>query len=270
MSIANPKSRSHELGTLLRHWRDQRGKSQLDLSFDAGVSQRHISFIESGRSVPTRQMLLGIAQALDVPFRERNLLLLAAGYAPAYAEHPWDAPEMQMITGALTRMLHQHEPYPAVALDRDWNVLLSNASAPTFFDLFIDMSARPTPRNFLHLMFDPAGMRPFITNWEDVAQGLLERVHREAVGQVVNEDLVATLLAYPDVKREWQVPRPQSAMPVLPLSFTKDGVVLQYFSMVATVGIPRTVAAQELRLDFIFPADEDTDARHRDLMTGAS
>src|SRR5262249_37343484 len=110
-----------ELGDLLRYWRDQRGKSQFDLSLDTGGSQRHISFIENGRSVPSRQVLTEIAQALDIPLRDRNILFLAAGYAPMYSEGAWNASEMKSITTVLERMLRQHEPFPAVVIDRYWN-----------------------------------------------------------------------------------------------------------------------------------------------------
>jgi transcriptional regulator with XRE-family HTH domain len=171
MNSSTPGTRppANELGVLLRHWRDLRGRSQFDLSLDTGVSQRHISFIESGRSVPGRQTLLDIAQALDVPLRDRNTLLLASGYAPIYSEGAWNGPEMQSVTDALERMLRQHEPFPAVVMDRYWNVLMTNEAAPRFFDCFIDMAARKSPRNMLHLMFDPDGMRPFIANWEQKA-----------------------------------------------------------------------------------------------------
>jgi transcriptional regulator with XRE-family HTH domain len=260
-----------ELGVLLRHWRDVRSKSQLDLSLDTGVSQRHISFIESGRSLPGRQTLMDIAQALDVPLRDRNTLLLAAGYAPIYADGAWDAKEMQSVTGALARMLRQHEPFPAVVMDRHWNVLMTNAAAPRFFNCFVDMAARKAPRNMLHLMFDPAGMRPFIANWEDVAKGLFERVYRESVGRVIDDgtrELLAALLAYPDVSVDWKAPRTHSTMPVIPFSFIGDGRLLHYFSMVTTVGTPQAVAAQELRIESMFPADEATEACHLQLMAG--
>jgi transcriptional regulator with XRE-family HTH domain len=267
----NTKPPVNELGLLLRQWRDMRGRSQFELSLDAGVSQRHVSFIESGRSVPSRQMLMDIAQALDIPLRERNTLLLAAGYAPTYQESAWDALEMQSVTNALGRILRQHEPFPAVVMDRYWNVLMTNESTPRFFNCFINMAARKGPRNMLHLMFDPAGMRPFIVNWEDVAKSLIQRVYRESVGRVIDEktqELLAVLLAYPDVKTEWKSPRALSTtpatrtMPVIPISFVKDDEVLSYFSMVTTVGTPQTVAAQELRIECMFPADDATESRH--------
>ena len=263
-----------ELGALLRHWRDLRGKSQFDLSLDAGVSQRHISFIETGRSAPGRRMLMDIAQALDVPLRERNQLLLAAGYAPVYPEGAWDAVEMRGVTRALERMLRQHEPFPAVVMDRHWDVLMTNDAAPRLFDCFIDMKARRGPRNLLHLMFDPQGMRPHLADWEGVARSLFQRVHREAVGRVIDgrtRALLDALLAYPGVDPAWAMPGASGAspdMPVIPIGFVKDGRVLNYFSMVTTVGTPQTVAAQELRIECMFPVDEETEALHAALTGG--
>lgn len=265
------KSAAAQLGGLLRHWRDTRGRSQIELSLDSGISQKHISQVESGRSVPSRQILMDLAQALDVPLRERNTLLLAAGYAPVYAEGAWDSAQMQSINRALRRMLHQHEPYPALVMDRYWTVLMTNESAPAFFSRFIDMSVRPTPRNMLHLIFDPQAMRPFVVDWPCVAKSLMQRVYRESVGRVVDEstrELVKALLAYPDVKPEWQGPvdASASALPFIPLSFVKHDKVLNYFSMVSTVGTPVTVAAQELRVECMFPADEATEKEHLALM----
>ncbi|MGX8010934.1 helix-turn-helix domain-containing protein [Mesorhizobium sp. ORM8.1] len=262
-------STAPNLGVLLRYWRDLRGRSQLDLSFDAGISQKQISFVESGRSVPGRQTLMAIAQALDIPLRDRNALLLAAGYAPMFSENAWDSVEMTAVTNALNRMLRQHEPFPALVMDRYWNVLMTNQSTPRFFGRFIDMQARQGPRNMLHLMFDPQGMRPFIANWHDVARSLFERVYRESIGRVVDrktKDLLAELLAYPDVKSEWKNPVAIGFMPAIPIGFIKDDRVLNYFSMVTTVGTPQTVAAQELRIECLFPADEATEAHHAEMM----
>jgi transcriptional regulator with XRE-family HTH domain len=276
----------NQLGNMLRQWRNVRGRNQLDLSIESGVSQRHISFIESGRSTPSRQTLLEIAQVLDVPLRERNTLLLSAGYAPVYSEAAWDSAQMQSVTKALGRILHQHEPFPALVMDRYWNVLMTNESAPRFFNCFIDMSQRKGPRNMLHLVFDPDGMRPFVEHWNEVASSLIQRVRTEATGRVIDErskELLAALLAYPDVRTVPASPagRPNSGMPrsaqgryadptlgsapilpIIPLSFRKDDKVLNYFSMVTTVGTPQTVAAQELRIETMFPADEETEREH--------
>lgn len=252
----------------MRYWRDMRGKSQFDLSLDTGGSQRHISFIESGRSVPSRQILMEIAQALDIPLRDRNLLLLAAGYAPIYSEGAWNAPEMKSITGVLERMLRQHEPFPAVVMDRYWNVLMANESTPRFFNSFTEMAVRKSPRNVLHLMFDPERMRPFIANWERVAKSLLERVYRESVGRVIDEktkELLAALQAYPGVREEWKsskAPGTGPSLPMIPIGFMRGKKVLNYFSMITTVGTPQTIAAQELRMECLYPVDEETEREH--------
>src|SRR5215475_11249561 len=134
---------SNPAGVLLRRWRDIRGKTQLDLSFDAGVSQKHISFVESGRSTPSRQMLVDLAQALDVPLRGRNELLMAAGYAPLYSDQGLDTPLLESIGKALQRMLRQHEPFPAIVMDRHWNVVMNNDAAPQLFGCFIDLAKWP-------------------------------------------------------------------------------------------------------------------------------
>ncbi|EIF34577.1 putative transcriptional regulator [Burkholderia sp. Ch1-1] len=280
MNPANPVKNAppNDLGVLLRHWRDIRGISQLDLSFRAGVSQRHISFIESGRSAPSRQMLMDIAQTLDIPLRERNTLLLAAGYAPIYADGAWNAQEMQSVTKALGRMLRQHEPFPALVMDRYWNVLMTNDAAPRFFNCFVDMEARKGPRNMLHLIFDPGGMRPVVADWQTVANSLIQRVYRESVGRVIDDrmqQLLDELRAYPSVHTSFEADHPlaadasAAAMPVIPIGFVKDGHVMKYFSVVASVGTPQTVAAQELRLECMFPADDETEARHLEMLAAA-
>jgi transcriptional regulator with XRE-family HTH domain len=186
----------HELGNLLRYWRHERGKSQLDLSLDTGISQRHLSFVESGRSVPSR-----------------DLLLLASGYAPIYEESSWEVAEMSAVTKAIERVLRQQEPHPALVLDRYWNVIKTNEAAPRFFGSFVDLEARPWPRNLLDLMFDPAGMRPFVEHWDVVAAGLLQRVYRESVGHVVDQktmELLKKLEKYPGVKTLNTIPRTHS------------------------------------------------------------
>ena len=265
-----PKS-ERGLGDLLRFWREIRGKSQLDLAIDIGASQRHISFIESGRSIPSRQKLIEIAEGLDVPLRDRNGLLLAAGYAPVYEDGGLDTPEMEPITKALKRALRLHEPFPAVVMDRYWNVIMTNDAAPAFFGLFIDMADRPRPRNLLHLMFDPEGIRPFIADWEVVSASLLNRIEREAVGHVADEkthELIAALLAYAGGGETKAARRadPSPGLPMVPLSFIKGGQRLDYFSMITTVGTPLTIAAQELRVECLYPADDVTERYHLALM----
>lgn len=260
-----PADAPHPLGDLLRGWRARRGWSQLQLAAEVGVSQRHLGFIEVGRSEPSRALVLGLARALDVPLRDRNALLLAAGYAPLYPDPAWDADEMRAVRRALDRLLRQHEPFPAVVMDRHWNVLQANAAAPRLFGAFVDLASRPRPRNLLHLMFDPQGMRPFIDDWPQVARGLFERIAREAVGGVIDarmRQLLDELRRYPGVDTGWEAADASGAGPVIPVTFVKDGRRLSYFSMVSTVGTPRAVAAQELRVECMFAADDETEALH--------
>ena len=251
------KQTEHELGALLRYWRQQRGRSQLDLALDAGVSQRHISFVESGRSVPSRGFLLSLAQTLDIPLRERNGLLLASGYAPVYPERPLDSPEMASVNRAIELVLKQHEPHPALVVDRYWYVQKTNAAAPRFFGSFIDLEARKKPRNLLDLMFDPAGLRPFVENWEEVAAMLLQRVHREAVGHVVDTrtaELLDHLKTYPGVKDPGM---PQKSLaPVVPITFRRGEERISYFSLLSTVGTPQDITAQELRIECMYPVEQ--------------
>ena len=245
-----------ELGNLLRYWRHQRGKSQLDLSLDTGISQRHLSFVESGWSVPNRDLLSIVSEKLDIPLRERNVLLLASGYAPLYEESSWEDSEMAAVTNAIDRMLLQQEPHPALVLDRYWNVIRTNKAAPQFFGSFVDLEARQRPRNLLDLMFDPAGMRPFVERWEVVAAGLLQRVYRESVGHVLDQkivELLTKLERYPGVKTLSTIPRTHS--PVLPITFVKGSERFSFFSLITTVGTPQSITAQELRIECMFPLE---------------
>jgi transcriptional regulator with XRE-family HTH domain len=245
-----------QLGELLRYWRRERGKSQLELALDTGISQRHLSFVESGRSSPSRTALFVISDALNVPLRERDALLLAAGYAPQFDEERVDAEQMATVFRAIDRMLKQHEPHPALVLDRHWNVIRTNEAAPKLFGSFIDLEKRPKPRNLLDLMFDPAGMRPFVEEWEQVAAGLLQRVRREAIGQVLDADLRALLerlQQYPGVSALKPPVAPYTA--VLPIVFRRGDQRFSYFSLITTVGTPQCVAAQELRVECMFPTE---------------
>lgn len=176
---------------------------------------------------------------------------------------------MKSVTDALKRMLVQHEPFPAVVMDRYWNVIMTNEATQRFFNSFIDMAAREKPRNLLHLIFDPAGLRPFIANWEETAKSLMARVFRESVGRVIDKRtkaLIDALLAYPDVDSAWKVSTTADSTPVIPLSFIKDGQVLSFFSLVTTVGTAQTITTQELRIECMFPLDDVTEVEYAKLM----
>jgi transcriptional regulator with XRE-family HTH domain len=256
------------VGVLLREWRRTRRKSQLDLAYDANVSSRHISFVESGRSQPSRDMVLTLAGALDVPLRARNELLTAAGFAPMYRETGWSEPQLAQVRKALDRMLLQQEPYPAVVMDRHWNLVRANEAARRFFSLLVETPSDEPP-NILRFMFDPSKVRPYVANWEAVAESLIQRLHREAVGGVPDAQtarLLDELLAYPDVPRRWRTPDVHSvAIPVIPVAFRKGDLALTFFSTVTTLGTPQDIGLQEMRIECFFPADEATEERARRL-----
>jgi transcriptional regulator with XRE-family HTH domain len=248
------------VGRLLQYWRQVRRMSQLALATEARVTPRHVSFVESGRASPSREMVLTLASTLDLPLRDRNQLLLAAGYAPVYHDTELDRPAMAPVRAAIDRMLGRHEPYPAVVLSRHWDVLQTNAAAEALFGWLLGPSAGPA--NVVRLMFDPHGLRPHVANWPDVAQALIQRVHREAVGgvpDVVTRRLLEEVLALPGVPKAWRTPDfARTQLPLLPVVFRKDGREVSYFSMVTTVGTPHDVTLQELRVESFFPATHDT------------
>ncbi len=232
------------------------------------MTPRHVSFVESGRASPSRDMVLTLASTLDLPLRDRNQLLLAAGYAPLYQDTELAAPAMTPVRAAIDRVLRRHEPYPAVVLSRHWDVMQANDAAAALFAWLLGPAGDPAggPANVVRLMFDPHGLRPHVANWTDVAEALIRRVHREAVGGVPDrrtEQLLADALAAPGVPRRWHTPDlTTDLLPVVPVEFARDGRTLRYFSMVTTVGTPQDVAAQEIRLESFFPTDDAT-AAHR-------
>jgi transcriptional regulator with XRE-family HTH domain len=259
-------------GARLRQWRLARRMSQLTLATEAEVSSRHLSFLETGRAQPSREMVLLLAGVLDVPLREQNVLLTAAGYAPIHRETALGAPELDQVRRALGFMLAQQEPYPALVVDRHWNLLMQNEAAGRVFGLFLDREAAaqvPGPPNVVRMTFHPRGLRPYIANWEALAGPLIQQIHREAVGGIPDEGtrrLLEEMLAYPGVPERWRRPdvTAQSA-PVLPLALRKDDLALRFFTTLATLGTPQDITLQELRVECFFPADTATEELARRL-----
>lgn len=265
MTAAQLASSAGAIGPLLQYWRKARSLSQLGLAHEADVSPRHICFLETGRARPSREMVVLLSNVLDVPLRERNAMLLAAGFAPLYAESELDAPELRTVQNALLAILRQQEPFPAVVMNRHWDLVQANEAARLFFSLLLGDRASGEPANVVRLMFDPNGLRPCVDNWEVVAETLVQRVHREAVGGVpdaATERLLAEVLAYPNVpKRLRRMDRASPALPVIPICFRKGDHVFNYFSAITTLGTPQDVTLQELRIECFFPADPQTEER---------
>jgi transcriptional regulator with XRE-family HTH domain len=256
-------------GTILKQWRNQRGFSQLDLAITSQVSQRHISFLESGRAKPSREMVLQLATVLEIPLRQQNLMLTAAGFAPIHTETDLSAPEMTSIRKALDFMLRQQEPYPAIVVDRYWNLLLTNNAATRLLTAFIDPDQLQTrfyldgKINLMRVMFHPQGLRPYIANWEDFANDLLQRLHREALAEGESEQSTALfneLMSYPGVSEIWHTSnRAAQNTLLLTIHLKRNAFELQFFSTIATLGTPYDITLQELRIECLFPADETTE-----------
>jgi transcriptional regulator with XRE-family HTH domain len=256
-------------GAHLQYWRKARSLSQLALASEAEVSSRHLCFLETGRAKPSREMVLLLCSALDVPLRERNGLLLAAGFAPVYAESALDAPELGLVATALAAILRQQEPFPAVVLNRRWDIVRANDAAQRFFAHLLGAQRASQPANVLRMIFDPAALRPLVENWEAVAETLIQRVQREAVGGVLDAEcaqLLAEVLAYPGVPARLRQPKlGPASLPIIPVRFCKQGETFAFFSTVTTLGTPQDVTLQELRIECFFPADADSEQRARRL-----
>jgi transcriptional regulator with XRE-family HTH domain len=256
----------------LRSWRHKRRLSQLDLALASGVSQRHVSFMESGRARPSRSMILQLCETLEVPLRERNDLLVAAGFAPVFKARPLDDPQMSQVMGAVRMMLANHAPFPALAIDRAWNIRLSNEPFDRLTD-FIgpDVWSRlgGGPRNLMRLCFHPQGIRPWVTNWAAVAPVLWQRACREAeaLGGREMQEILAELRPFQD-DHTMRSGEGTSLVPVLPLELAKDGLRVALFTVIATFGTAQDVTADELRIESLFPADEETEHLFRTMAAG--
>jgi transcriptional regulator with XRE-family HTH domain len=254
------------VGDLLRDWRHRRHLSQLDLALDAEVSTRHLSFVETGRSRPSRQLVLHLAEQLDVPLRERNALLLAAGYAPAYSATSLDEPDMAAARDALDRILTGHEPFPALAVDRHWDVI--SANRPAFAILAAGMAPEllQPPVNALRVSLHPRGMASRILNFGEWSEHLIARVHRQvaASGDPALVALEAELKEYCGVRGE-AGPRAQAQHELyVPLILqAPDGAELRFFSTISTFGTALDITLSELAVESFFPADEVTGAALR-------
>lgn len=247
-------------GSLLREWRTRRRLSQQELALDAGVSARHLSFIETGRSRPSADMVLRLADQLEVPLRERNALLLAAGHAPAYAELDLDAPELAGVRATMDRLLRAHEPAPAIVVDRHWEMVAANRTVGILLD-GVDAGLLAPPVNVLRLTLHPDGVAPRIENLAELRPHLLHRLHQQAVftGDPALLALHRELEAYGEDPPD--APARPAAAPDIAVSLVLragDGTRLRFISALATFGIAAEVTASELAIETFFPADEPT------------
>jgi transcriptional regulator with XRE-family HTH domain len=255
-----------DFASTLRWWRRRRGISQLELAGRAEISQRHLSFLELGRAGPSRAMVLRLAAALDVPLRQQNALLLAAGFAPVWRETGLAAPELAPVRSALAHILAQQEPFPAIVVDRRWNLLEANAGAVRLVEFLLGPLPPDAPINLADALVGPDVLRPFLVNWEDVVRYFARSVEADAVADGSEETaaLLERLLAYPDVaKVAGRMSAEPAGGPVLPMNFKKSETALNLFTTIATLGTPQDVTLQELRIECFFPIDQPTAAVFR-------
>ena len=250
------------VGEMVRYWRTTRRMSQAELADGAEISTRHLSCVECGKARPSREMVLVLASALDVPLRERNLMLASAGYVAVYRESDYEDPALASVRAALDALLRGLEPNGAVVVDRTWNVLAANGAWSTMVSWLLG-HRMPKHWNLLRATFDPKGLRPYLANWDAVAAYTLHRVEREARATGDREGLALRdeLLAVPGVdpawgRADWRVPGEL----LLPLNIEKDGVSLNLFTTLTTFGTPMDVTVSELRVECYFPADDATRA----------
>ncbi|HEX4725800.1 MAG TPA: helix-turn-helix transcriptional regulator [Pseudonocardiaceae bacterium] len=252
-------------GDLLRQWREHRRLSQLELSVQAEVSARHLSFVETGRSTPSRDMVIRLSERLDVPLRERNQLLVAAGYAPVYSQTVLESPQMSAVLAAVRRVLSGQEPFPAAVVDRNWNLIEKNSS----FDIFTrgaDPELLESPLNVLRLALHPNGMAGRIVNigeWRAHALGRMRR-RMDLTADPAITALYNEVCAYPCAQSEPEVVLPGPGDIMVPLKIRDGERELSFFCTVATFGTPLDVTVAELAIETFFPADAETAALLRD------
>jgi transcriptional regulator with XRE-family HTH domain len=263
----SPRPTPQAFGDQLRHWRQHRRLSQLDLAGAADISTRHLSYVETGRSSPSREMVLRLSERLDIPLRERNGLLVAAGYAPMYRERALDDPALAAARQAVALILKSHEPWPALALDRHWNIVAHNRMVPLLL-AGADPALLQGPVNVLRLSLHPQGLAPRIANLAQWRHHLLERL-RQQIAATADPALVALreeLLAYPVCEGAGELHLDGEHLGVLmPFRFSTPNGVLSFISTTTIFGTPVDVTLQELAMETFFPADEATAQALRDL-----
>jgi len=279
MNAIQPTSAaSTRFGDTLRRTRTVRRRSQLDLSLSAGLSQRHLSFLESGRSQPSRAMLLRLAEALDLGLADRNDWLIAAGFAPIYPQRSIEAADMTPVREALARMLRHHEPFPAMVIDRAWNLVMTNDATQRMIALAASVSGLADPdalwhrvcpdgtRNMVQMSLHPEGLRPFVVNADEVIAALLSRLSQEALDHPPSARLREVVMAYPGmVAAARNIDVSARLSPVLATHFRIAGQDLRLFAMLSRFDMPRDLTAEDLRVETLYPADADSEKLLRNL-----
>jgi transcriptional regulator with XRE-family HTH domain len=251
-----------QFSSLFKHWRHQRRLTQIELAADANVSARHLCFLETGRSQPSREMVQLLGSVLDLPLEERNALHVAAGFVPPYGDKGLAADNLQPVRQALDFMLRQQEPYPGIVVDGRWDVRMRNQGSARLFKPFRDsyeMEGRVAD-NAMHVVFHPRGLRQFILNWDEFAGQMIQILHREvAQGSRAGAQLLDEIMTYPGLSAEWRLPRPsQATSSVMTMQLAKGDFRLAFFSTFTTLAMPTDAVLQQIKIECFFPADDAT------------
>lgn len=258
--------------SLLKHWRQVRRLTQLELAGEAEISARHLCFLETGRSCPSRDMVEQLGTALDLPLAERNQLHVAAGFVPPYADDDLDAQGLHPVRQALEFILSRHEPYPAIVIDGGWDIRMRNAASRRVLKVFHAAYRMPPEivQNAMHVVFHPRGLRPFIANWEAFAGQMIQLLHREAAQcNMSARSLLDEILRYPGIPTDWRRPsRPASTSPMLTMQLAMGDLRLAFFSTFTTFAMPADASLQKLKIEGFYPADETTERHVRAIAEG--
>jgi transcriptional regulator with XRE-family HTH domain len=267
--LTSDKTANGHFSSLLKHWRNVRRLTQIELAGDANVSARHLCFLETGRAQPSREMVQLLGSALDLPLDERNALHVAAGFVPPYGDQGLAADNLQHVRQALDFILRQQEPYPGIVIDGHWDVRLRNQASGRLFKPFreaFEMEAGLAD-NAMHTVFHPKGLRQFIVNWEEFAGQMIQILHREvAQASRVSAQLLDEIMSYPGLPAEWRLPRnPARTSPVMTMQLSKGDLRLSFFSTFTTLAMPTDAALQKLKIECFYPADSATAEKAREL-----
>jgi len=267
------ETKNSDFQDYFKSWRRFRKLSQLELSLTAGVSQRHVSWLETGRSQPSREMVIRLSEAMEMPLRERNGFLQAAGFANVYKESTLEEPAMQAVLDVIQKVLQHHDPMPAVVVDRFWDVRMTNKGADLMFSLAGDSEevweaiGDDGRHNLALLTLHPQGLRPYIANWNEAAPEFIGRLKREALasGDREMQEKFAEIIALAGPLAEAKDNR-TPLMPVLPLEISVNGLNLSLFSVITTFGTPQDITTEELRIEAFYPTDKSTEQIFENLI----
>jgi len=272
MTVQNPILHDVAAGhfsSLLKHWRNVRRLTQIELAGDANVSARHLCFLETGRAQPSREMVQLLGSALDLPLEERNALHVAAGFVPPYGDRGLAADNLQHVRQAFDFILRQQEPYPGIVVDGHWDVRIRNEASRRLFKVFHESYEMESDiaDNAMHVVFHPKGLRQFILNWNEFAGQMIQILHREvAQGSSVAAQLLDEIMAYPGLSAEWRRPcNPAASSPVMTMQLAKGDFRLAFFSTFTTLAMPADAALQKLKIECFYPADGATAEKAREL-----